>query len=393
MAKNKKKTGIPKAVLDQKANQEKLDSLLSGEDVAKAATTTQPSRNMHPTTETQLGIPSPKKRHEFQKQIKELSEQIDIAQKERDQSDLIIREQQSQIDDPVTTMVMPVSKISVDCKERLINPELIDVHPLNDRIPELLDAISLSDILPKIREFGQQVPGLVQPKNDGSDRYWLVYGSRRLASINLLNKESELSGDTFNPISYKALVGAIPNVDVKQLSDLENISSNPSHYEKAKSYEAQIGEGKTYKNWEQLGAAFGLSKGQISRYKALCGLDLLFIKILRAPQDMTLKYGSDLAALFKKGREAVCSEAATILSERESGKSYDFKDIMLRLKTSVKADVFKQIDSFSSENKKVKAVHTVNDKGNYQVKIKGLTDDQITGLKGYINSEFGLLLD
>lgn len=41
----------------------------------------------------------------------------------------------------------------------------------------------------------------------------------------------------------------------------------------------------------------------------------------------------------------------------------------------------------------VKAVHKVNDKGNYQVKINGLIDEQISELKGYINNQFGLFLD
>ncbi len=112
-------------------------------------------------------------------------------------------------------MTMPVTQQEVVFELQRIDPSKIDVSPENERIQEFLDEISLRDILPSIRKQGQQFPGTVRPKKDG--RFELIEGSRRLKAAVLAKKP------------YLALVGDVPDADVRELSVIENKHQDVSY--------------------------------------------------------------------------------------------------------------------------------------------------------------------
>jgi len=279
-------------------------------------------------------------------------------------------------------MVMPITKEEVIFKLQRIDPALIDVSPENERIQEFLDEISLQDIIPSLKLHGQQKPGTLRPRPNG--RYELIEGSRRLASVK-----------TIEGMDYLALVGNVPDADVRELALIENKHKDVSWFEKAKAFQRQIENGE-YKTWNQLGAAKGISDSHINRYKACVSLDELFIRILPSPSDMTLTYGEMISKLMKKDSKSLLSKAKEILKVRTEALSdaevlLETKDILQLLKSSVRTKKNKPtVNStilYKSEDGTVSLKHGLTNKGGQKFEINGASVEQIEKVLGFISEK------
>lgn len=213
-----------------------IDEMLSGADTDELVDIT-PKRNRRPSPA--LGVMTGDNRPtsitdglkaEKQKAEKALEEaQLNFEKEKADLLQALEEVKNSDSEGAPIVLTMPVTKQEITFELRRIDPSLIDVSPENERIQEFLDEISLQDILPSIKKHSQQKPGTVRPKKDG--RFELIEGSRRLASVKLAKQE------------YLALVGDVPDADVRELSIIENKHQDVSPYEKAKTYQKQIERG------------------------------------------------------------------------------------------------------------------------------------------------------
>ncbi len=276
-------------------------------------------------------------------------------------------------------LTMPRSGRKVAFSVQNIPTDLIDVSKSNYRIQTFLDEISISDIHPSIRENGQQRPGIVRPTSDG--RFELVDGSRRLFSAKLLSRD------------FLAMVGDIPDSDIADVSDIENLSKPLSYYEKAMSYREQIGQG-DYKNWNQLRMALNISETQIRRYRSLSELDDLYVRILRSPSDMPLTYGDVIRDLEKKAKDEVRSCAVKLLESRSSNSAddHDYPSVIAALRESSKKKsapakpTRKPIVYACADGLQFK--HSVSNRGASKLEFQGFSDDQVARIIDYINSEY-----
>ncbi len=297
-------------------------------------------------------------RNKFEKEKAELVEKLDIAKSEGERA--------------AVNLEMPVSKKTITFKLERIDPSLIDVSPENERIQGFLDEVSLHDILSSITIHGQQKPGTVRPKNG---RYELIEGSRRLAAVKLAGHQ------------YLALVGEVPDEDIRELSVIENKHKDVSYYEKAKAYERQIANGE-FKNWTLLGQEMGISSSHISRYRACAELDELFVKILTSPSDMPLIYGENIAQFLKKDKESVYKKARELIAER-SQKKFSADQILKALKSAIATKVVKPKAKkpivYSSKDGNVILKHSITRaEGNTKFEISGVSDETLEKIRGYL---------
>lgn len=267
-------------------------------------------------------------------------------------------------------LTMPVTKQEVTFQLLRVDPSLIDVSPENERIQAFLDEISLQDILPSIKKHGQQKPGTLRPVDGG--RFELIEGSRRLAAVKLAKQQ------------YLALVGEVPDADVRELGVIENKHQDVSPYEKAKAYQRQIDRGE-FETWTQLGAAKGISSSHISRYRACVELDELFVRILPSPSDMPLSYGETVAQLKRKGEDALVRVAKELLQNRRSALTQksdmpDAEEVIKLLKSAVriKTEVPTAKAPVIYEGKNGRSLkHSLTNKGTTKLEIAGVGEDQV----------------
>lgn len=281
-------------------------------------------------------------------------------------------------------LTMPVTKQDVTFELKRIDPSLIDVSPENERIQEFLDEISLSDILPSVKKHGQQKPGTVRPKEGG--RFELIEGSRRLASVKLAGKK------------YLALVGNVPEADVRELGVIENKHQDVSPYEKSIAFKRMIESGE-FDSWRQLGAAKGISDSHILRYKACVNLDKLFVRILPSPSSMPLSYGETIGKLLKKEEKALIKQAKELLKNREkslvnNGETLDTEDILKTLKSSVRTKTeapktWKPV-TYKSADGKSSLKHAVTNKGATKFELVGVSDKDVESALQYLTKTLGL---
>jgi len=310
---------------------------------------------------------------EYEKERNELLEKL-----ERAESDI------ANVGEP-NIMVMPVTKQEVTFRLQRVDPTLIDVSPENERIQEFLDEISLQDIIPSMRSHGQQKPGTLRPRPEG--RFELIEGSRRLASVRVI-------GD----LDYLALVGEVPDADVRELALIENRHKDVSWYEKAKAFQRRIENGE-YKNWAQLGAANGISDSHVNRYKACASLDELFVRILPSPSDMTLSYGETISKLMKKNAKSLKKKATELLVMRADAlgdvdKLLETKDILQLLKSAVRIKknkpTAKKPIEYRSHEGEVTMKHGVTNKGAEKFELTGLTSEQREKVIEYLTGSLKL---
>lgn len=282
-------------------------------------------------------------------------------------------------------LTMPVTKQEVTFELKRVDPSLIDVSTENERIQEFLDEISLQDILPSIRKHGQQKPGTIRPKPDG--RYELIEGSRRLAAVKIAGSP------------YLALVGAVPDADVRELGVIENRHQDVSPYEKAKSFERHINSGE-FENWTQLGAAKGISSSHISRFRACVQLPEIFVRILPSPSDMPLSYGETISSLLKKDADSLSAKAEELLNLRQEAlktKSElpDAEMIIKLLKSAVRSKTPKPTAKkpiiYKSKDGKVCIKHSLQrNNGSNKFELSGVDEEKLEKIKGFILSTLGI---
>ena len=349
-----------------------VDELLSGE--GSDAVPARRRRPRAPAIDAMRGENKPLKAIEVVTQEKEsLEEQLKV---QRDDAATKITRLEKQLksqrgnENPIS-LVMPVTKQRVSFELTLLDPTLIDVSPENERIQSFLDAISLQDILPSIKKQGQQKPGTVRPIAGG--RFELIEGSRRLAAVKLAGAQ------------YLALVGAVPDADVRELSVIENKHQDVSAYEKARAYDNQIKSG-DYDNWTQLGAAKGISSSHISRYKLCVELDEIFVRILPSPSDMPLSYGETISALMKKGAKELLAQAEKLLLARQGASDdgsslVDAEGIIKLLKSAVrnklKKPTAKKPVEYKTKNGDVCLKHSLTNKGTSKFELVGADQAQV----------------
>lgn len=275
-----------------------------------------------------------------------------------------------QLDSKPIFLTMPVTKRDISFKLHRVDNKLIDISPENERIQVFLDEISLQDLLPSIKKHGQQNPGTLRPKENG--RFELIEGSRRLAAVKLANQR------------YLALVGDVPDADVRELGIIENKHRNISPYEKAISYQRQIERG-DFDNWTQLGAAKGISSSHIARYKACVELDELFVRILTTPSDMPLSYGETIIHLRKKGDKLLMSKAKELLQLRQTALEdrsdfLDVEDVIKLLKSSVRTKTsmpkLKKPRIYTSIDRRMQVKHSLTNMGAVKFEISGADETQ-----------------
>jgi ParB family chromosome partitioning protein len=371
-----------------------LDELLPGssdENAVPLSTSTRKRRRPSPALGAMQGERRPISVTDSLKEEKaqierELEETKAAFKKERDE--LLARIDHEQVNSSAKPIVltMPITRQEVDFELKRINPALIDVSPENQRIQEFLDEISLSDILPSIKKQGQQYPGTIRPKKDG--RYELIEGSRRLRS-------AVLSG-----VDYLALVGDVPDADVRELSIIENKTQDVSYFEKAKAWERQIKAGE-FKNWTQLGASHGMSSSNINRYKACAELDQDFIRILPSPSDMPLSYGEVVAKLMKKDEGQLKAKVQELLALRKQwshggAELIGVDEILKQLKSSVrarhkKATVWSPV-VYQSKQGDRSLRHSVSSKGTTKFEIDGINEEELKNLVELLTAKLGVNL-
>lgn len=283
-------------------------------------------------------------------------------------------------------LTMPVTKQDVTFKLESIDPALIDVSPENERIQEFLDEISLGDILPSVKKHGQQKPGTVRPKKGG--RFELIEGSRRLASVKLARKK------------YLALVGDVPEADVRELGIIENKHQDVSPYEKSIAFNRMIESGE-FDSWRQLGAAKGISDSHILRYKACVNLDKLFIHILPSPSSMPLTYGETIGKLLRKEEKALIKKAKELLKDREkslvNNETLDTEDILKTLKSSVRTKTespktWKPV-TYRSADGKCSLKHAITNKGATKLELAGVSDKDVESVLQYLTKTLGFVIN
>jgi ParB family transcriptional regulator, chromosome partitioning protein len=235
-----------------------------------------------------------------------------------------------------------------------------------------LDEISLQDILPSIRKHGQQKPGTVRPIDGG--RFELIEGSRRLAAVKLAKRE------------YLALVGDVPDADIRELGVIENKHKDVSPYEKAKAYLRQIENGE-YENWTQLGAAKGISPPHISRYRACAELEEVYVRLLPSPSDMTLSYGETIARLIKKDGEGLASKAeelcklrqASVLEKQELPNAEEaLKILKSAVRTKAEVPKAKKPVIYKSKDGARTVKHSITNQGTTKLELAGLSQEEVS---------------
>ncbi|MDF1746478.1 MAG: ParB/RepB/Spo0J family partition protein [Gimesia sp.] len=363
-----------------------IDELLSGSGEPEAVDST-PKRTKRPSPA--LGVMTGDNRPtsvtdglKAEKQKAERALEEAQQQFEKEKSDLLKAledAKNSGVESSPIILTMPVTKQEVTFGLRHVDPSLIDVSPENERIQGFLDEISLQDILPSIRKNRQQKPGTLRPSKGG--RFELIEGSRRLAAVKLANQQ------------YLALVGEVPDADVRELGIIENKHQDVSPYEKAKAYQRQIEHGE-YENWTQLGAAKGISSSHISRYRACVELEELYVRILPSPSDMPLSYGEIIAQLKKKGERNLKAKAEELQGKRKVALTDklelpDAEEVVKILKSAVRTKVeapkaWKPVVYKSKDGKVLK--HTVTNKGANKFELSGVNEGELEKILSFLTS-------
>lgn len=282
------------------------------------------------------------------------------------------------------TLYLPVSKSDISSEILMIDPSLIDVSPINGRIKKFLDRLSLADILPSIETSGQNQPGLVRPTSDG--RYELIYGSRRLAACELIEKP------------YKAIVADVPDADVRVLSEDENTYNGLSHYEKAINLKARI-DNHEFDSWIDLGRGLGISKGGLDRYKKATELDDIFISLLTSPSDMPATYADKILGFLKKDKDAVLKKAKELVARREiirdKGKlPLTVKDVYNELSAATTVNIqrpkLNKPLSYKSEDGEITLKHSVSYKGTVKLELNGVSGEHMDDILSILATKLDL---
>lgn len=222
-------------------------------------------------------------------------------------------------------LVLPVSRHTVNCSFRLLDPAVCVASPLNRRIQSLLtpsnsDVVSL---MTSIREEGQREPVLARPVQvNGKIRYEIIYGTRRRFAVEQLARE--LSGG----MQLKAWVSdEIPDADARRLALSENENRTAiSAWETAQYLKSQMLQNPDWTH-EALAAAEGMTRSLVTRYLQLADVEERFVGLLRSPAGMTLTGGLAIRTLA-----AACSTERVTLALAAIREQVPFADAGMLLK-------------------------------------------------------------
>jgi ParB family chromosome partitioning protein len=287
-----------------------------------------------------------------------------------------ISDLENQIQKVENTIVldMPISKSKVKFTKVLLDPMLIDVSAENQRIQTLLDPESVSDIFESILTEGQTEPGFLRKKSDG--RYELISGSRRLFCVKQIPERQ-----------YLALVGDIPDIDVRRLSRLENQQSPISVYERALSFKHDV-DHKKVKSWEALAALEGLSDRQMKKYKALSELPIEIVRSFSSPADLSLVFADWIISKIRSSatiRNRFVEIAKTLIEEKRSRASGDparqATEVMAKYKSAVRvksvAPTRKKSRIYKSKDGAMSLKHSISNKGTHKLEFVNIPDDKV----------------
>lgn len=310
-------------------------------------------------------------RTEYESRIRDMTRELEEARQKEGKSAPL-------------TLTMPVSQTRIEFRLQEIDPDLVDVSVENDRLQDLLDPVSLSDILPSIRDKGQQKPGLVRPKAGG--RFELVEGSRRRATAKLLDRK------------FIALVGAVPDEDVRHLSLIENKRQDVSPYEKARAYQRMIDLGR-YESWRELATGEGLSKGTVHRLKSFLNLDEIVIRVFPTPSDVKITYAEELIRLREReGERAFLGKVKALRDERleavKNGTPYlSEADVMKALRkpaAPAPKPTRKKPVIYKGSNTGVQVKRSVSSSGTTKLELAGIDEARIEKVVKLVCEELGV---
>lgn len=170
---------------------------------------------------------------------------------------------------PAQKPAVVVSEVTASGTQDLVHevdPELVDEWEFVDR-PES-EFGDLEELTASVRSFGQEVPILLRPKQDG--RYELIYGRRRWTVCKDLG------------IKVKAFVRQIDDRTAYQKMSLENRSRQDlSSWARAMSYKKAI-DMMLYESQSALAAHLGIDRGTLSNM-------MIYTKL---PESLTQAIGS-----------------------------------------------------------------------------------------------------
>ncbi len=288
------------------------------------------------------------------------------------------------------SLKMPLSGVDVQFKKMWLDPSQIDVSQQNQRIQSLLDMSSVSDIYESIKSEGQSEPGYVR-YSINTGRYELVAGSRRLFCVkNIPNRK------------YLALVGDIPDADIRRLSRLENQQSPISVYERALSFLHDI-ESKQVKNWETLAVLEGLSPRQIKKYKALADLPIEIVRSFASPADLSLEFADWIIAKIRKNsiaKSKLLAVSARLISEKQECISNDLQrrtpleviseyKSALRIKTAT--PTIKKPVLYKTKNGAEILKHSINQNGAHKFEFVDLDEKKLQKILKLLMNELEIV--
>lgn len=294
---------------------------------------------------------------------------------------------------------MPVTALDVEFEKAWIDPSLIDVSPQNQRMQNLLDDAAVADILEDIARSGQTEPGILRPTGNG--RYEAIAGSRRLHCVRRIRDTGR------DPArKYLALIGQVPDADVRRLSRIENQQSQISPYELACSYARDI-ENKVYSSWNQLAAAEGISAAYAQRYKDLAGLPQAIVKAFAKPADLTLTIVDWLMPKLARGKEEdrkALLDCASQLQEEKSRRlaaheePLQATEVAARLKSAVRKQPAQELTAKKPIIIKKRLAggmleykHSIaRSDGSRKFEVKGASDSDLQAIDNFIRDKLGL---
>jgi ParB family chromosome partitioning protein len=156
----------------------------------------------------------------------------------------------------------------------------------------------------------------------------------------------------------------------------------------------ELGE---YRSWNELSKAKGFSQSTSSRYKLLCELEEIFVRILPAPSDMAQSYGEIISKLKKKNPEKLFARAEELLADRkeslkEGRELLNYDQVVASLKSAVRAPSTPSTSIppkvYSSKDGKKVLKRTVSSDGVCKIQIEGLSESDIEAAVELLKKKF-----
>lgn len=207
-----------------------------------------------------------------------------------------------------------------------------DISPwyMANRLNEYISQDSCADLIESIKLVGQQIPALVR-KHKSTGKYELICGARRLFACNFLNRKLKV---------------AIVNLSDKEALLAMDAENRPrediSPYERALDYKNWIDKG-IYKNQAEICGRIGIKKSLFTQIFALSSLDENIVKAFGHPNNLTIKWGYQLARLSKDlNNKVILLKKAKELCNSNKAPSLIYRELLNSLQNLKQAERTKQ---------------------------------------------------